>query len=155
MYVMHKRARVAIQPDGTTRETHPAETRTFGSGMEMLRFCLNERIFEHHIGGLRYPVLADEKWLGHPGDRTYGLVDTFTRWEVTPGHIDAMRRAQQRYREIVHYWREVEPGWQPDTSVSPTGEIHWADNSVERVDVDKRGNKRVVKLLAPGGDVCF
>lgn len=154
MYVMHKRDRVVRLPDGGTR-TEPGETRTFSSGMALLRFCLNERIFEHRVGGRRYPVLADEKWLGRPGGRTFGIVDRFTRWEVTSGHIEAMRRAQQRYREILHYLREVEPEWRPDTSVSATGEIHWADNSIERAEIDKRGNTRIVKLRAPGGDACY
>lgn len=155
MYVMHRRARVAIQSDGTRRETHPAETRTFGSGMEMLRFCLRERVFDHRTGGRAYPTRPDELWLGRPGGRTYGVVDTMTRWEVTYDHIEAMRRAQSAYCARLHYWREVAPQWRPDTSVSPTGEVYYADNSVTVHEVDKDGNKRQRQTVPPHGDVCF
>lgn len=155
MYVMHKRARVAMQKDGTTRETHSAETRTFTTAMGMLRHCLRERVFEHRTGGVPYPSTPDGVYLGLPGRPSYGLVDPLTRWEVTYDHIEAMRSAQIAFGERLYYWREVEPEWQPDTSVSATGEVHYADNSVELHEIDKRGRKRHRMVKYPSGDACF
>lgn len=154
MYVMHKRERVVRLPDGGTR-TEPGETRTFSTAMGLLRHCLRERVFAHRTGGVPYPTAPDAVWLGRAGKRSYGLVDTFTRWEVTYEHIEAMRRAQSAYAERLHYRREIAPQWRPDTSVSPTGEIRYADNSVELHEVDKDGNRRHRMIVAPSGDACF
>jgi hypothetical protein len=155
MYVMHQRARVAMQEDGTTRETHSAQTRTFGSGMELLRFALRERLFDHRVGGVAYPTTPDRVHLGHQGARSYGLIDPCTRWEVTYDHIEAMRRAKAEYDRRMHYWREIEPEWRPDPRISASGLVRFADNSVELYEVDKRGNRRHRMIEAPSGDACF
>lgn len=154
MYVMHKRERVVRLPDGGTR-TEPGETRTFTTALDMLRHCLSERVFAHRTGGVPYPATPDKVWLGREGGPTYGLVDTFTLWEVTYDHIKAMRAAQVRYNAHLHYVTEDEPQWRPDTSVSATGEVHYADNSIELHEIDKDGNKRHRMIRYPSGDVCF
>lgn len=153
-----------IKPEyriGTTDGGHriePEERRTFHTAAGLLRWALRERVFSHHTGGVPYPTRFDDKYLGHRDhDKGYDyhLIDTFARWRITGDHLAAMRRVQRRYVEIVHHLREVEPEWRPDTTVSETGEIHWADNSVERMEINKYGGKRVVRLVAPHGDVCF
>jgi hypothetical protein len=128
-------------------------TVTFHTAAGLLRWALDTRQLAHGIGGLRYPMNFDEKWLGFPGDgspgRDYQLVDTFCKYKITADHLEAMRRAQQRYREIVHYLRNVEPEWVEGP------EEHYADNSIDRTDTNKYGQTRRVHLLAPGGDACF
>jgi hypothetical protein len=131
-------------------------TVTFRTAAGLLRWGLDNRVFRRDTGGSPYPKRFDDIYLGrdgHPG-MDYHLIDVFTDWKITGEHLSAMRRALARYGEIVHYLREVEPEWRPDTSVSPDGEIHWMDNSVERIEINKYGNKRTVRLAAPHGDVC-
>lgn len=144
------------QTDGSYR-TVPEERRTFHTGAGLLRWALRERLLSHGIGGRPYPVRFDDKWLGEPGrpGSGYGMIDTFCRWKFTPEHRETMQRAAARYREIVTYLREVEPEWRPDTDVSPTGEIHYADNSTELHEINKYGGRRRRVLVAPGGDACF
>jgi hypothetical protein len=142
------------QADGTMRHV-PEERRTFLTGAGMLRWALDARMLAHHTGGVPYPTRFDDKWLGEPGRSTYGMIDTFCRWRFTPEHLTAMQRAAKRYREIFTYLREVEPEWRPDTDVSPTGEIRYADNSTVLYEVSKYGHKRFRTLVAPSGDACF
>lgn len=135
----------------------PEERRTFHTAAGLLRWALKARLLEHGIGGRPYPTRFDDKWLGRDGERyaDYGLIDSFCRWKFTAEHKSAMRRAQQRYVEIIHYLREVEPEWRPDTRSSATGEVHYADNSIERHEVNKYGQRRRIMVLAPSGDACF
>lgn len=138
----------------------PEQTHTFRSAAELLRHCLRQRVFAHRTGGRPYPTRFDGVHLGHRDhDRGYDyhLIDTFTDWQVTGDHLAAMRRAQTRYREIVHYWREVEPQWRPDTehTGNPEGLIHFADNSVELHEISKDGRRRHRMTEAPSGDACF
>lgn len=142
---------------GERARIEPEERRTFHTGAGLLRWALNERLLEHRVGGVPYPKRFDDKWLGEPGrpGSDYGMIDGFSRWKFTPEHRRAMQRAAKRYREIVRYLREVEPEWRPDTSVSATGEIHYADNSVELHEINKYGQKRRRMITAPSGDACF
>lgn len=155
MYEIIRPQREINTQDGIRVE--PEERRTFLTGAGLLRWALKERLLEHRVGGVPYPKRFDDKWLGEPGrpGSDYGMIDTVCRWKFTPELREAMQRAQQRYMQLVHYLREVEPEWRPDTSVSATGEIHWADNSVELYEINKYGGKRRRTLLAPGGDACF
>jgi hypothetical protein len=154
MYVIHRRPRTAIQEDGSTRTT-PGETRTFATAAGLLRFALNEQLFDHRTGGRAYPTRVHEVWLGRVGTRAYGLINPFTRWEVTYDHIEAMRRAQHAYNERLHYWREVEPEWRPNPDVGVDGVIGFADNSTELQEINKYGGRRHRMLVAPHGDACF
>lgn len=160
MYVLHRRERtvtIGYGPlEGTTR-TEPAETRTFTTAAGMFAFLLRERVLRPQFHTASPIKHFGDVWLGRPGQRTYGLtaIDTLSRWEVTFEHVEAMRHAQQRYEEIVHYLRNVEPEWRPDTSVSATGEVRYADNSIEMHEIDKRGNRRRRMLKYPSGDACF
>lgn len=134
------------------------ERRTFSTAAGLLRWALRERVFDHRVGGVPYPTRFDDVYLGrrdHDAGQDYHLIDTFTPWKITGDHLAAMRRVQRRYGEIVHHLREVDPGWEPDTSVSPTVEIHYADNSVELHEVNRYGGKRRRTLVAPHGDACF
>jgi hypothetical protein len=138
--------------------TEPEQRRTFHTAAGLFRWALRERVFSHRTGGVPYPTRFDDVHLGdRNGDEGYDyhLIDTFTPWEITGEHLAAMRRVQRRYAEIVHYLREVEPGWEPDTSVSPTGKISYADNSVVLYEISKYGGKRSRTLVAPHGDACF
>lgn len=126
-------------------------TVTFRTAAGLLRWALNARVFRHGVGGVPYPTRFDDKYIGDRRDvgRDYHLLDTFRKYEITAAHLTAMRNAQRRYEEIVHYLREVEPQW----TEGPV--INYADNSIERTDTDKYGNTRRVMLKAPSGDACF
>jgi hypothetical protein len=146
-----------VMQSGGGERIVPEKRRTFHTGAGLLRWALNERLLEHRVGGVPYPTRFSDKWLGEPGrpGSGYGMIDTFCRWKFTPEHREAMQRAAKRYKEIVHYLREVEPEWRPDTSVSATGEIHYADNSTELHEINKYGGKRHRMLAYPSGDACF
>lgn len=136
----------------------PEERRTFHTAAGLLRWALRERVFDHRVGGVPYPTRFTDIHLGyrdHDRGYDYHLIDTFTPWKITGDHLAAMRRVQRRYGEIVHHLREVDPRWEPDTSVSPTGKISFADNSVELHEVSRYGTKRHRMLVAPHGDACF
>jgi hypothetical protein len=159
MYTVKRPAHERIGTDGT-RYMVAEETRTFHTGAGLLRWALNEGLMREwrdtYVDG-QWRRLFDGQWIGSP-DRPgsdYGMINPFCRWEFTREHRSAMQRAAQRYREIIHYLREVEPEWRPDTSVSESGEIHYADNSTELHEINKYGQKRYRTLVAPHGDVCF
>lgn len=158
MYTITRPAYEVITGAGPgDRRTVEAETRTFHTGAGLLRWALDERLMWHRTGGQPYPTRFDDMHLGRPGDRTsmYRMIDSFCRWEFTEEHRTAMQRAAERYREIIRYLREVEPEWQPDTSVSVDGKIHFADNSVELHQINKYGGKRHLMVEYPHGDVCY
>lgn len=144
--------------DGVVRKERAPEVELH-TAAGLLRWALNNRVFRHGIGGLRYPQLFDEKWLGsRDGDvgYDYHLIDTVSRYKITSEHLTAMRRARARYAEIVHHYREIDPEWEPDTSVSPTGYAHFADNSTEYYEVSRKyGIKRRRVVVSPAGDACF
>lgn len=158
MYTVKGKMRKVRGVDGVLRTESKPDV-TFHTAAGLLRWALNTRQLEHRTGGRPYPTRFDDKWLGDPDDTSrgsaYGIIDSFSRYEWTPELRQAMQRAAWRYREIVRYLREVEPEWKPDTSVSPSGEIHWADNSIERQEINKYGKTRIVRLKAPSGDACF
>lgn len=156
MYEIIKPGRLTIGTDGN-RYTTPEERRTFATAAGLLRFCLDEGVFAQRYVNDRVRKL-EHLHLGYRDNARgydYHLIDRFADWKVTSEHLTAMRRAHRRYMEILTYYREIDPEWRPDTSVSPTGEVYYADNSVERHEIDKYGNKRTVMVTAPHGDVCF
>jgi hypothetical protein len=157
MYTITKPAYVIHGPGKDEQRTVPQETRTFLTGAGLLRWALDNRLLEHRVGGVPYPTHFDDKYLGHPDvpHSDYGMIDTFRRWEFTPEHRAAMQRAALRYKEIIHYLREVEPEWRPDTSVSPTGMRSFADNSTELHEISKYGKRRHRMVEYPHGDACF
>lgn len=138
-------------------KVEPEERRTFLTAAGLLRWALDERLFDHRVGGVPYPTRFGDKWLGHPGKPHYGMIDTFCRWQFTPELRMAMQRVQQRYGEIVHYLREVEPEWRPDVELTGNSEGHlsFADNSTELHEINKYGKRRHRFVTAPHGDVCF
>ncbi len=63
--------------------------------------------------------------------------------------VEKARNIVRRVRRFQHYLEEVKPAWKiVDT-------IHFADNSVEVVEVDMGGNRRQRMTTAPHGDACF
>jgi hypothetical protein len=139
--------------------TEPAETRTFATAAGLLRFCLKQGVFrQRYVNGR--PKQFEHLHLGYrdndPG-YDYHLIDTFARWEITSEHLAAMRRAHRRYMEILHYLREVEPEWRPDTESTGNarGIVHYADNSTERHEINKYGQRRRIMIDPPSGDACF
>lgn len=159
MYTITRPERTLRYPDGKLARHEPAETRTFHTAAGLFRFCLNERIFEHRIGGRPYPSRFTDKHLGRDDilNSVYGIFDTFSRWQIPHEYVYDLRRAQARYAEIIHYLREVEPEWRPDTerTANESGIVHFADNSTERHEINKYGQRRSVMLAYPSGDVCF
>lgn len=123
---------------------------TFRTGMEMLRWCMNNGAFSRSLWGNGRPTTVDRVSIGSDDSRVqYGYIDSFFRYKVTPADMSAMRRARDRWMEIVHYLREVEPEWVEGK------EFHYMDNSVERHDTNKYGQTRRVMLKPPSGDACF
>lgn len=149
MYTVTK-PELFIRGHGCPDRFEPAETRTFTTAAALLRWALDERVFEHRTGGRPYPKRFDQPYIGR-----YGVIDSFCRWKFTPELIEAMRRAQSRYRQIIHYLAEVEPEWRPDTTVSPTGYRSYADNSTELHEINKYGRRRHRMTDPPSGDACF
>lgn len=154
MYTITRPAYQIGRADGSGSDMVPEETRTFQTAAGLLRWALDERAFRHGVGGVPYPTRFDQPYMGHKGNR-WGLIDGFCRWQFTPEHREAMARAQQRYNEIIHYLREVEPEWRPDTSYSADGIVHYADNSTERHEINKYGKRRHIMIDPPSGDACF
>lgn len=62
---------------------------------------------------------------------------------------EAIRALQARYCRLVHYVREIAPGWET------TGRTYWADNSIELTQTARDGRVRYVLEAAPSGDRCF
>lgn len=134
-----------------------SESRTFRTAAELLHWAIKARVFGHNVGGVLYPTRFDHVHLGcrdGSAGYDYHLIDTFCPWKITSDHLSAMRRARARYVEILHYLREIEPEWRPDTSVSPDGMAYFADNSTELHEVSKDGRRRYRMVTAPHGDAC-
>jgi hypothetical protein len=68
---------------------------------------------------------------------------------LDPADLARIRVIQRRYRALLHHIREVAPGWHT------VERIFWADNSVDRVEEDRHGNRRTVQETAPHGDRCY
>lgn len=149
--VMSKTRSVMNLDDGAVRDQcEPTVERHTAAGL--LRWALDNRVLAHRTGGIPYPEQFDECHLGyrdHDKGRDYHLIDTFAKYEITGDHLTAMRRAQARYKEILHYFREVEPEWREAKRTSHP------DSSVEVTEIDKRGNLRTRMAEPPSGDACF
>lgn len=156
-YSITKPAQTIRNVDGSVFRQEPEETRTFRTGAEMLHWAIKEDVFDNWRQRRR-PVHFSDPYLGHdrPGG-TYGVFDSFTRWRFQPEHVVAMRRAQERYNAILHYFREVEPEWRPDveSTGNAEGRVCYADNSEEIHEINKYGQRRHRMAVAPHGDVCF
>lgn len=74
---------------------------------------------------------------------------SWAKFDMTYEQYQRVARLSCRYRRFVHYVTEVLPAWQP------VREIHFADNSVEVVEVSRDGVERQRLVRAPGGDACF
>lgn len=148
-YTVKGRPLVHIAADGT-RQERAEEDRCFTTAMGLLHWAIAAGAFSQRYAN-RAVANPGELHLREKRDKgaDYHTVDTFFRWKIEPEHLDAMYRAMTRYKEIVHYLREVEPEW------TEGEEIHYMDNSVERHDRDKYGNTRRVMVKYPSGDACF
>jgi len=74
---------------------------------------------------------------------SHGIVPDHETWEK-------VARLSKRYLSFVSYCREVYPQWQDLET------IHWADNSVEKIQQSLiLGINRRVLVKAAGGDACF
>lgn len=72
-------------------------------------------------------------------DRIY---DYLTKAEVKHlRELQNRKRAEHKAAEDAREWRKV------DT-------FHYADNSVEKIWIDKNGVRKTVTTVGPGGDVC-
>lgn len=107
-------------------------------------------------------ALAARGQYGHPRsvDNFYMSEDyTSYYWECPEKSIisherwQRLARLSKRYREFVTHCREVIPQWKYEST------IHFADNSVEEVQVatagPEKGKRRNVMVTAPSGDACF
>lgn len=131
----------------------PPEPVRFHTAMGMLRWALDTGMIRRcGAWGNTVPGPAEMERVSIP---YAGSGDWSGDWFFSPEQVAAMGRALSRYRAHLRYRREVEPQWRPDTSVSATGEVFCADNSIELHEVDKDGNKRVRQTVPPHGDVCF
>jgi hypothetical protein len=129
-----------------------APERTFITAMGMLRWALDQKMIRRGAWGNSAPGPREMERVSIPYS---GSGDWQGDHYFTPDQVAAMGRALSRYREILRHYREIEPEWRPDTSVSSTGEIYYADNSVELHEINKYGERRHRMVTAPSGDICF
>lgn len=133
---------------------------TFRTGMQMLHWCIEQDVFERHSvrrgpGKVRPNDIHLSVRRSAPEQSfAYHVVAASCPWNITYGHVEAMTVAQVRYVRLVHYLREVEPAWRPDTGASPSGEVHCADNSIELHEINKYGKRRRRMVVQPHGDIC-
>jgi len=69
--------------------------------------------------------------------------------DLTRAQLKAAKSLFARYYRFYNYMKETSPRWKE------VGRDHFADNSIESVQVDKYGNHRRVMVLGPGGDACY
>lgn len=88
--------------------------------------------------------------------RTLGISDSYCDYHWSWSHREMdfatwklAARLAHRYQRFCHYVTDVAPQWQEERK------IHFADNSVESVQVSKDGRRRQVMDDGPHGDVCF
>ncbi|MFC1418708.1 hypothetical protein [Streptacidiphilus cavernicola] len=129
------------------QEIRTAPDLHFADAMTMLRWAIAEGII-NYPGGVRRTV--GTAYLGSDADpwrhqRQYG---GSRRYAFDLPTWDAMVAAQQRYRQILHQLREVDPGW-VDVKT-----INYMDNSTVLVQRAADGRTREVTLVAPHGDLC-
>lgn len=62
--------------------------------------------------------------------------------------VDYCKRVATRVARMVHYVKEIEPEWRE------VDRIWYADNSIEAIQEDNRGNRRRVMIESPHGDFC-
>ena len=92
-----------------------------------------------------------------PNKRRYSESELFSKFgrgltwkEFEVGVLAFAKTLVDRFHQYKHYMTEVYPRWEF------VERIHWADNSIERYEyspvLDK---KRMVREVAPHGDICF
>jgi len=148
MYVV--KGKYWIHRDGVRQPAAP--DMHFSTAMGMLHWALASKMIRRASWGNGQPGPRDMERVHVP---YAGSGDWEGDYYFSPDQVEAMGRALSRYRGILRYYREVVPEWRPDTSVSVTGMIHYADNSSELHEIDKWGNKRHRMVVAPHGDACF
>ncbi|MFG2847460.1 hypothetical protein ACGF12_30470 [Kitasatospora sp. NPDC048296] len=147
-YTLHGRTVNRVDENGAQYGyTYPAKK--FGSAMEMLHWATHSGLIRTFNGSERRDPMSI--YLGSDRDqhRGSGCVASMGTHAITNEDRDAMKRAQDRMRELHHYFTETEPQWR-NTQV-----IHYADNSVVQEQVNKHGRRREITLTPPHGDVCF
>src|SRR5688572_23720522 len=100
---------------------------SFRSAGDVLRWLAAN---DHHAG-CRYT--PDNVYLPMEPHGAYWLRER-TGLTLDPADLARVRLIQRRYRTLLHHIREVAPGWRT------VDRIHWADNSVDRVEEDRHGN---------------
>lgn len=93
-----------------------------------------------------YPLSRPERWIPHEDGRGMTSSGRMVPAQNLVKAVELLRR----YKEFCRYMRETRHSWQK------VDEIHWADNSVDVVEVSQlTGEERRRMVVAPGGDVCF
>lgn len=155
MFIVEGKTRTISALDGSTRQVS-APTMKFGDAVTMFRWAVASGEIYYGLlpgNGDRLARIKDV-YLGRPGDseavRVYWTFDAgHANYIWTGAHWDAMYAAQLRIRALWHYVSEVMPEWQAERTVN------YADNSTERYEVNRYGERRVVTLVGPSGDACF
>jgi hypothetical protein len=82
--------------------------------------------------------------------------EEYVRWGfVNPATISnyysmvAWNALKSRYKRYVHHVKEVAPEWET------LKEVGFADNSREKIQINKYGLTRRIFLEMPHGDICF
>jgi hypothetical protein len=70
------------------------------------------------------------------------------KFDMTYEEYRRVARLSNRYRRFVHHVTEVKPGWRE------VERVHYADNSIEAVQLATDGRSRTVLVVGPGGDPC-
>ncbi|MFI9202641.1 hypothetical protein [Streptomyces sp. NPDC053048] len=150
MHVVKGKVRTVSRPDGSTYQKC-APDKTFRSGIEMLLWAIRSgeiNSYKLPRNGDRRARVSEVHFNRNPG--WWGdLFSQFPNYVWTIDHWYAMRAAQQRVRELWHYLSEIEPEWQDGRK------IHYMDNSIELIQVNKYGRERRQRLVWPSGDACY
>jgi hypothetical protein len=158
---MHEIIRPAYQVNRVNGDnpglyTVPEERHTFHTAAGLLHWALEAQLFART--GNSTPRRLSDLYVHRRlrGQAPHIPLDSFNRWKVTPELMAAMVRAHDRYMALLHYLREVEPEWRPDTVRGDAkGHMYFGDNSVELHEVNKYGQRRHSYVTAPHGDACF
>lgn len=151
MYEVIRPAYEVHGPGVGEKRTVPEERRTFPTAAHVLRWAIDEDVFD------RWGRRGKPEHFGDPYLGRYAVFDSFCRWRITPELKAAMIKAQTRFNEIMYYLHEVEPEWRPDVerTGNAAGHLCFADNSTELHEINKYGQRRHSYVTAPHGDACF
>lgn len=79
-------------------------------------------------------------------------MEIFDLWDkdvLTKEEHKKVAKLLLRYQRFYHYCKEISQQWRE------INRIHWADNSIDSVQVNKHGEKRHVMVTGPHGDACY